>query len=450
MLLNDIPMNRLTLFVYSIYFLLSLSSSNAQNAVSVDTSISHEHLIQDEFLKGGIEIKNISYQGSRQALGLFSYKSNLFPLSSGIILSTGRASDITGPNYSIKNSGIFLSPGDSILNVISKGWTMDACVIEFDFIPSSENIAFDFVFGSEEYPEYVNSVFNDVFAFIVTNTETKERFNIAYLPSTREPITVNNVNHLKNKEYYIDNPAPNILYMMEKEDEINGKQSRKKQEEIDRYNQSLIKCRTKLCEEIEYDGFTKVITARAKVVPFQTYHFKIGIADVTDAQYDSGVILKSHSFKSFDNYGRIPGDTTGELVVLPGVTISPSEKKDPVLPVPAKEEPSLTTILFDFDSAVLTEESLRILDSLSKRIIKDPIAKIQITGHTDGKGSDDYNERLSYQRTMAVKNQLISQGIKVERIQFEYKGEKIPAAGNDSEEGRRMNRRVEIKIGGTF
>src|SRR5690606_26124376 len=105
----------------------------------------------------------------------------------------------------------------------------DACVIEFDFIPSSENIAFGFVFGSEEYPEYVNSVFNDVFAFIVTNTSTNEKFNIAHLPATGEPVTVNNVNHLKNQEYFIDNPAPNILYLMEKEDEIAGKSNRKKQ-----------------------------------------------------------------------------------------------------------------------------------------------------------------------------------------------------------------------------
>lgn len=437
-------MNRLTLLIFSLITVLTISSSSCQSPVSTDTSVSLEQLIHHEFLKGGIEIKNISFAGSRQSLGLFSYQSNLFPLSSGIILSTGKASAISGPNHSIKTSGVFHSPGDTALDLISRGWTEDACVIEFDFVPSSENIAFDFVFGSEEYLEYVNSVFNDVFAFIVTNTVTKEKFNIARLPQTGEPITVNNVNHLKNQGYFIDNPAPNILLLMEKEDEINGKNNRKKQQEIDQYNQSLIKCKTKLCEEIQYDGFTKVITARAKVIPEQMYHFKIAIADVGDAQYDSGVILKSHSFKSFDNYGRIKGDTTGEIVVLPGVTTIPPKEKAPIT-LPNQEE-SLTNIYFDFDSDELKKESVRTLDSLSLYLQKFPDRNIKISGHTDWKGSDRYNEKLSYRRTLAAKRKLVSSGIKEERIQLDYKGEKFPAADNAEEEGRRINRRVEIML----
>lgn len=438
-------MNLPAALFYLLTFLLTGASCIAQKAVEVDTLVSAESLIREEFLKGGIEIKNISYKGNRQALGLFTYRSDQFPLSSGIILSTGKAADISGPNHSLKTSGIFHSPGDSVLNLISRGWTEDACVIEFDFIPSSENIAFDFVFGSEEYPEYVNSVFNDVFAFIVTNISTNEKFNIAHLPATGEPVTVNNVNHLKNQEYFIDNPAPNILYLMEKEGEITGKSNRKKQQEIQAYNQSLIKCRTKICEEIQYDGFTKVLTARAKVIPDQTYHFKIGIGDVSDALYDSGVILRSHSFKSFDNFGRIKGDTTGELVLLPGVTQTLPGREEP-LPVVKNREAGQTVVLFDFDSALLTGESLRILDSLVSALKKNPEAVIKIAGHTDGRGSDTYNEKLSKQRTMAVRDRLISSGVDPKRISHEYKGEKVPVAGNSTEEGRRVNRRVEVKV----
>jgi outer membrane protein OmpA-like peptidoglycan-associated protein len=432
-------------------FLFSTSPIFSQQTISVDTNSSIDKLILGEFLKGGIEIKKIKYSGSKGALGLFKSTSTVFPLKSGIILSTGKAPLIAGPNFSLSTSSINYTPGDSILDFIARGKTKDACIIEFDFIPSSENIAFDFIFASEEYPEYVNSMFNDVFAFIVTNPSTKESFNIAFLPKTKEPITVNNVNYLKNTEYFIDNPAPNILYLMESEESdmgVKSKKDRKKQDAINKYNLASIKCKTQLCEDIQYDGFTKVITAKAKVVPDQMYHFKIGIADVHDAIYDSGVILQSHSFKSYDRFGIIKGDTSGEIVKDEDLIKEQKLQQKIEVKKEIKTEPSIENIneklLFDFDKYNLTDEDNKLLKEIAAKVQKGKVKNLKIIGHTDSYGSDQYNEYLSYQRADAVQKKLVELGVNKEQLTVEFYGEKQAASDNSNKEGRSLNRRVEI------
>jgi len=437
--------------LYSLLLLFSISISFAQPVISVDTNSSVEKLILGEFLKGGIEIKNITYVGSKGALGLFKSTSSVFPLNSGIILSTGKAPLIIGPNHSLSTSSINYTPGDSILDFIARGKTKDASIIEFDFIPSSENIAFDFIFASEEYPEYVNSMFNDVFAFIVTNPSTKESFNIAFLPKTREPITVNNVNYLKNTEYFIDNPAPNILYLMESEESdmgVKSRKDRKKQETINKYNLASIKCKTQLCEDIQYDGFTKVITAKAKVTPDQIYHFKIGIADVHDAIYDSGVILQSHSFKSYDKFGIIKGDTTGEIVKDEDLIKEYKHEQKIEVKKETKTGPSIEKIneklFFDFDKYNLSQEQIKLLKEIASNVQSGKVKNLKIIGHTDAFGSDQYNEYLSYQRADAVQKKLVELGVDKEQLTVEFYGEKQSASDNNSKAGRSLNRRVEI------
>src|SRR5690606_15673266 len=91
------------------------------------------------------------------------------------------------------------------LTKLAKANTYDAVVLEFDFIPVSEWISFRYVFASEEYMEYVNRGFNDVFAFYLSGFEIKEPINLATVPGTREIVSVNSINHQKNANFYIDN-----------------------------------------------------------------------------------------------------------------------------------------------------------------------------------------------------------------------------------------------------
>ncbi|MFN3403941.1 MAG: choice-of-anchor L domain-containing protein [Cytophagaceae bacterium] len=430
-------------------FSLGLNSSVAQVFVKTDTSLSAEMLVKGEFLRGGIDVNNIRFKGYQGAKGTFTISPGIFPLTEGIILSTGFIRDFKGPNFSDNTTGKQGLPGDSLLSVIAAGKTYDANILEFDFVPGAENVAFDFVFASEEYPEFVNSDFNDVFAFIITDPETGKSFNIARLPKTSEVITVNNVNHLKNSDFYIDNPVPSVMHLLELINFGKGNKKSKKQQKIDAaYFQSQMKCKTDQCSYIQFDGYTKSITAKAKLVPGKKYRFKIAIADVNDYFYDSAVLLRAHSFKSYDNYGHIPGDTTGEVVKDPDLVL---EKKVKVVEKPVeqarKSEKMKELLLFEFDSYELTKEARIKLSEISSMVKTNPaVSGVLVYAHTDSEGSTAYNIRLSEKRAQAVRKELVRAGVKEDIISIEFFGEDKPADDNNTEAGRQQNRRVEVVV----
>jgi len=107
----------------------------------------------------------------------------------------------------------------------------------------------------------------------------------------------------------------------------------------------------------------------------------------------------------------------------------------------------LNNIFFDFDKATITKASTAELENLAKLLIEYPSLKIEISGHTDDKGSDAYNQRLSENRAKAVVDYLVNKkGIEASRLSYKGYGETAPIAPNDTEEGRQMNRRTEFKI----
>ncbi len=103
-------------------------------------------------------------------------------------------------------------------------------------------------------------------------------------------------------------------------------------------------------------------------------------------------------------------------------------------------------ILFGFDSYALLPEAKTELESMAKVLINYPDTKIQVDGHTDGVGADKYNQKLSEQRAKSVSDYLNSFGIEKDRITEAGFGKSMPIADNDTEEGRQLNRRVEIGI----
>lgn len=107
----------------------------------------------------------------------------------------------------------------------------------------------------------------------------------------------------------------------------------------------------------------------------------------------------------------------------------------------------LRNIYFDFDKSVLKPASNKELNNLLELLQKNPNMVIEISGHTDSKGSDEYNQVLSKKRAQAVVNWLESKGISKDRLSYEGYGESRPLASNDDEdEGRELNRRTEFKI----
>jgi outer membrane protein OmpA-like peptidoglycan-associated protein len=106
----------------------------------------------------------------------------------------------------------------------------------------------------------------------------------------------------------------------------------------------------------------------------------------------------------------------------------------------------LRNIFYDFDRASLQDESLTELSMLAKLIALNPTLKIEISSHTDNKGADEYNLRLSQERAQSVVDYLVSKGIDPKRLVAKGYGESLPIAGNESDEGRQQNRRTEFKI----
>ncbi len=106
----------------------------------------------------------------------------------------------------------------------------------------------------------------------------------------------------------------------------------------------------------------------------------------------------------------------------------------------------LKNIFFDFDKATLRPESANELERLTKLLNDVPTLKIEIGGHTDSKGSDEYNVKLSQSRCESVVNYLIGKGIAKDRLVAKGYGETIPIDTNDTDAGRQMNRRTEFEI----
>jgi hypothetical protein len=228
-------------------------------------------LVQNTLLGSGVQLISVSSQGASVAYGTFNGSSSNIGISSGVILTTGtisgNANGPIGPNNA-PNAGIDNgSGGYGLLNaIVSPTATFNATVIEFTFVPQGDSINFKYVFGSEEYKEYVGSEFNDVFGFFLSGPNpfgpAYVDKNIALVPGSSTPVAINNVNHLTNSGYYVDNedPSPGAT--------------------------------------VQYDGFTKPLIAMAAVIPCSMYTIKIAIADVGDPIYDSGVFLEAHSFSS--------------------------------------------------------------------------------------------------------------------------------------------------------
>ncbi|MBP7497599.1 MAG: choice-of-anchor L domain-containing protein, partial [Bacteroidales bacterium] len=230
-------------------------------------------------LGDGVKVYNIKYKGLGKSNGVFKGTNSNIGFNKGIILSTGRAIDAAGPNDdrgincsefiwdSIHQKNIceasystMEEPGDSDLEAIlgCSNCTKDASVFEFDFVPVTSPIEFKYVFASEEYPEYVCSEFNDIFAFLLSGPKPSGgpywKQNLALIPDTTLPVTINSVN---SGTPGID-PSTGLSYLSD--DCLSLDYSNFY---IDNGNGST----PNINSTVQYDGIIKVLTATAEVIP---------------------------------------------------------------------------------------------------------------------------------------------------------------------------------------
>ena len=129
------------------------------------------------------------------------------------------------------------------------------------------------------------------------------------------------------------------------------------------------------------------------------------------------------------------------------------KEREPVVEAPKKEVPKKVTVvmdertlLFDFDKSNVKEEYIPMLKTVINYVTENNY-DITIVGHTDSKGSNSYNDKLSMRRAMSVKEKLLELGLSPDRISgLEGRGELEPVASNETEEGRALNRRIEFNL----
>ncbi|NRA11959.1 MAG: gliding motility-associated C-terminal domain-containing protein, partial [Crocinitomicaceae bacterium] len=250
--------------------------------LTTSTAQSPSALVQNVLLGSGVTVSNISFNGVPVTIGSFDASNTNLGIDQGIIMTTGTVQNIPGegphgPNNSGGAGRDNSAPGYPLLSsLINNIATYDAAILEFDFIPYSDSVKFNYVFGSEEYPEYVNSTYNDAFAFFISGPNIPGGIqNIAQVPFGGGPVTINNVNNGQTNT----GPCQNCAYYNN-----NGDGSSAPQNSSANY--------------IQYDGFTDVMTAASKVECGETYHLIICIADAGDGLLDSGIFLEANSLSS--------------------------------------------------------------------------------------------------------------------------------------------------------
>ncbi|MGB1317667.1 MAG: choice-of-anchor L domain-containing protein, partial [Flavobacteriales bacterium] len=186
-----------------------LSSQITQAQITVNANYTPQQLAEDVLIGAGVDISNIQYAGNAQARGYFEAAGSGFPLDQGVILSTGRVQNAVGPNNGASPGGDdgtdFGASGDAELTAISGVSTLDASILEFDFTPQSDTIQFRYVFASNEYGFWEGQGFTDVFAFLISGPGIVGEQNIALIPNTNVPVTIDDLNSTSNAQYYVNN-----------------------------------------------------------------------------------------------------------------------------------------------------------------------------------------------------------------------------------------------------
>lgn len=277
------------IYIASLLIIISLSNGFSQLTFTVSPNMAD---LTNYFQGIGLTISNMTVTGSPNSYGFYSGTSNM-AFGSGVIMSSGSVDTTINNPATVFLSTNNSTAGDMMLDNVSGSPTYDACIIEFDCVPTNANLLFDFAFGSEEYNDFVNLSVNDVFAIFVSGANPSGgnylNANFALIPSTNIPVSINTINN-GNSISASAGPCMNCAYFIDND----GGTS------------------------VAYDGFTTGLQGLVPVIPGQTYHFKIAIADAGDNIFDSSVMFLTNSFKSVSTVTSITeNQNKNDLIIYP-------------------------------------------------------------------------------------------------------------------------------------
>jgi gliding motility-associated-like protein len=265
--------------------------------ITVDDTKTAQQLIEDVLVKSACaNVLNINGSGNNavpveNSFAYFNSGGSNFPFTEGVLLSTSASKNAIGPYVSNRGGGGNTWLGDADLDQTLGINSTNATVLEFDFVPLTNYISFNYVFASNEYQSYFPCAFSDGFAFLIKEKGSSNAYkNIAVLPGTSIPVSSENVHAITNTVIDANGvshpgcPAINESY-------FNG------------FNTAA--------SPINYSGQTIKLNAQTDVIAGKTYHIKLVIADDKEEYYDSAVFLEAGSFAAKIDLGpdRSPATT---------------------------------------------------------------------------------------------------------------------------------------------
>ncbi len=268
-----------------LFFILTILISNlglSQNIQVDSQTYTPQQLIENILIDSdcitNVLVTNVvggDFNNTDQSYGFFDATGTTFPFQSGLVLSTGRLINTQGPNTTLSDDDAPNWVGDNDLEtILNEANTLNATIIEFDFTTIADQVSFRYIFASEEYQENNPNTcqYSDLFGFLIRPVNEQQYTNIALVPNTQTPVKVTTV----HPEIPNGCPAENEFYF----ESWNGTVS-----------------------PINFNGQTKVLTATATVIPNETYHVKLVIADEQNYRYDSAVFLEAGSFQLSTDIG---------------------------------------------------------------------------------------------------------------------------------------------------
>ena len=324
-------------------------SSKMMSVLTVDDTPTPDFLVEDVFIGGDCyDVSQVEFTGHNLSKGSFANGLTNIGFTDGVILGSGHISNAPGPNTVTNITTQTYTSGDNDLKILANNAPVyDASVLEFDFVPTTDTIKFRYVFASEEYCDYSNSSYNDVFGFFlsgpgISGPYSNNSINIATLP-TGQNVTINNVNHINNPEYYVSNTTDATNTGSKCVGNPLGSEPG--------------------ISELQYDAHTVILEACAIVQPCQPYHIKLAVADVYDRKFDSAVFLESNSFVSGEQIeATVENSTTGEssgfedcdLAMYEFCRTAGSSNSEPIIVSYSLDANSTATPAVDFEAFPMT------------------------------------------------------------------------------------------------
>lgn len=270
-------------FLLALLLCVSLPGWTQQLVVDNAGNYSNPNYLTQNILRGGsVAISNVSFSGiSSQQIGYFTNGSSATGLSSGMILSTGKAMNAAGTNDSTNTSGGLGSSGSTdpdVMSLANGQAIFDALIYEFDVRPDGNELTLEYILASEEYTEYVCSQEADIFAIIISGPGITGTFSnngklISLIPtSSTIPVGINSINNGTPGTFGAPGGCSNSFFSPYY---LNNTQNL-----------------------FEYDGFTTVLQAKADVECNQLYHIRIVLADIGNNGFDTGLFLKERGLYS--------------------------------------------------------------------------------------------------------------------------------------------------------